>query len=382
VLFLAPRYPLPATRGDQLRVVHLVRALSERAEVRLLAFGDGAAPEIAGVPSTRVARGVLPAVEGNLAERSPLLPLQVRLYLDYRLRRVVRRALDEFRPDVLHVTLARMWPYASDVPAGVHVHLDLIDSLSLNMQTRAASSGTAERAVLSGEAALMRRYEEAATLSADSATVVSEQDRTVPGLERATVLPNGVDIDSIPFSDPADRPRALTFFGNLGYFHNVEPARFLATEVLPLVTEAEPGVRLRLVGARPAATVRRLAELDGVELHPDVADMGAELHRAAVAVLPMFSGSGMKNKVLEAFCAGLPVVTNAIGIAGIEGAEAGEHYLRAEGAEDLAAACVRLLREPQERSRLAARGLELARANYSWQSRADSLLELYRSSRG
>ena len=148
------------------------------------------------------------------------------------------------------------------------------------------------------------------------------------------------------------------------------------------MTEAEPGVRLRLVGARPAAAVRRLADLDGVELHPDVADMAAELHRAAVAVLPMFSGSGMKNKVLEAFCAGLPVVTNATGIAGIEGAEAGEHYLRAEGADELAAACVRLLREPEERSRLAANGLELARANYSWRSRADSLIELYTGSRG
>ena len=227
MLFLAPRYPLPATRGDQLRVVHLVRALGERAEVRLLAFGDGTAPEIAGVPSTRVARGVLPAVTGNLAERPLLLPLQVRLFLDQRLRRVVRRAVDEFRPDVLHVTLARMWPYASEVPAEVHVHLDLIDSLSLNMQTRAASSGPAERAVLSAEAALMRRYEAGGRPQRRQRLRRLGGRTAGPWPGTGAVLPNGVDIDSFPFSDPSERPRALTFFGNLGYFHNVEPARFL-----------------------------------------------------------------------------------------------------------------------------------------------------------
>lgn len=377
VLFLAPRYPLPATRGDQLRVLHLVRALSARAQVRLVAFGEREAAEIPAVPSARVARGLFPAVEENALNPRLDLPLQVRLYLDGRLRRLVTRTVESFRPDVLHVTLARMWPYAAQTAPAVHVHLDLVDSLSLNMQSRASSSGIPERVALSAEAALMRRYEAAAVAAADSASVVSEEDRAAPGLEPAAVVPNGVDSEAFPFSDPGERQQAFTFFGNLGYFHNVEPARFLVSQVLPLVTRARPGVRLRLVGARPAPAVQRLGAQESVELYPDVADMGAELHRAAVAVLPMFSGSGMKNKVLEAFCAGLPVVTNASGIAGIEGARAGEHYLEAEGAEELAAACLHLLGHPGERSRLAAAAHELARENYSWARRAETLLDLY-----
>jgi glycosyltransferase involved in cell wall biosynthesis len=91
----------------------------------------------------------------------------------------------------------------------------------------------------------------------------------------------------------------------------------------------------------------------------------------------MFSGSGMKNKVLEAFCSGTPVVTNAAGIEGVSGAAPGRHHLQAEGADDLAAACVRLLRDRTGRIELARAGLELVERDFSWARSADALLGLY-----
>ena len=206
---------------------------------------------------------------------------------------------------------------------------------------------------------------------------MSEADREVRGLERAAVIPNGVDRDLFPFRDPAERPPVLLFFGNLGYFHNVEPARFVAEEVLPRVRAEVPEARLRLAGARPAAAVRRLERLDGVELAADVPSMAAELHGAAVAVLPMFSGSGMKNKVLEAFCAGTPVVTNRAGIEGVAGATPARGHLAAEGAGPLAEACVRLLREPAERRRLSEAAVALVEERFTWERQVDALMALY-----
>ena len=49
----------------------------------------------------------------------------------------------------------------------------------------------------------------------------------------------------------------MIFFGNLGYFHNVEPARFLAAEVLPRVRAGCP--RPRLQGRRGPTRRRRCA---------------------------------------------------------------------------------------------------------------------------
>ncbi len=121
----------------------------------------------------------------------------------------------------------------------------------------------------------------------------------------------------------------------------------------------------------------QLAGRDGVEVAPDVPSMLAELHRAAVAILPSSSGSGIKNKVLEAFAAGTPVVTNPAGIDGVVGAERGVHYLEADGPDALAEACAALLESADERVRLAAAARQLVEKDYSWDSRAEAMLELY-----
>lgn len=290
----------------------------------------------------------------------------------------VRAELESFRPDVLHIVLARMAPYSNAAPPGVHVHLDFVDALSLNMASRAAGSRFPASAAFGLEARLMARYEARAARAAATASVVSERDRLAsPGLASAVVIPNGVAVDELAFEEPADRPPVALFFGNLGYFHNVAPARLAALEVLPRLRRAVPGASLRIAGARPAAQVAELGRVDGVAVAPDVPSMAAELHGAAVALVPASSGSGIKNKVLEAFAAGTPVVTNAAGIDGVVGARDGEHYLAAEGPDALAEATARLLADPDERVRLATAARALVEREYSWDNRARTLLELY-----
>ena len=66
----------------------------------------------------------------------------------------VASELATFRPDVLHVTLARLAPYVRGLPAGVHVHIDFVDALSLNMLDAGAGLAVPGRGCLrSGGAA-------------------------------------------------------------------------------------------------------------------------------------------------------------------------------------------------------------------------------------
>jgi polysaccharide biosynthesis protein PslH len=375
VLFVSPRYPYPPWRGDQVRVFHLIKALSRRAEVKLVSFGIGEPLPLPDVEVRTVTMSPASRLAANLRAR-PSVPGQVRLFCDAGMSRAIAAEVATWKPDVLHVTLARMAPYMPP-RAAFHRHLDLVDSLALNMRTRAGAQRGPARAAFAAEARLMLAYEARVAAAADSCSVVSEADRAMPGLERAAVIPNGVDLDSFPFSAPRRREPVLVFFGNLGYFHNVEPAKFLAERVLPLVREQVPGARLRLVGARPAAAVRRLSELEGVEVAADVPDMGAELSGAALAVLPSFSGSGIKNKILEAFCLGLPVVSNRLGVQGVEGAVADRHYLAAEGEAELAGAVARVLGDTALADDLAENAHRLILDLYTWERQAERLLELY-----
>jgi glycosyltransferase involved in cell wall biosynthesis len=376
ILFLAPRHPNPPDRGDQRRVLHLLEELSQRAEVTLVCFGTGQALD--GVEVVSVDRGLRGLVVANLGAPSALMPVQTRLYLHRAMQRAVRAQLAR-SPDVVHVTLARMTPYLPG-PGPWHRHLDLVDALSLNMATRSQGSHGPARAAFALEARLMRRYEARSVAAADTSSVVSEEDRlAAPGLASAAVIPNGVDLERFAFSAPGNRPAARVFFGNLGYFHNAEPARFVAEEVFPLVRAAVPEATLRIVGARPGAAIMRLDALDGVHVVGPVEDMAVQLHRCAAAVIPMLTGSGIKNKALEAMATGTPVVANRLGMQGVVGASPGRHYLKAEDAEGLAAACIELLRSPARRDALAASGRRLVERHYTWAIQAQALLELYES---
>ena len=93
VLLLAPRYPYPTTRGDQRRVLNFLRGLSDRCSVRLISFGSGPPIPIENLETITVTRGALPATIENLRHGDPRLPLQVRMYLDARMRRAVGRQL-------------------------------------------------------------------------------------------------------------------------------------------------------------------------------------------------------------------------------------------------------------------------------------------------
>jgi glycosyltransferase involved in cell wall biosynthesis len=378
VLILAPRYPSPAWRGDQVRVLQLAKALSRSVDVRLLAFGPSDAPPIEGIEARSIAFSPAGRLSANLRSPSPRLPGQVRLFLDRAMERAVADEISGWRPEVVHATLARTAPYLPP-PGSAHRHLDLVDSLYLNMRERARSSGIAGRAAFGFEARLMRDYERTQAARADSASAVSEADRLAAGLPERSVIPNGVDLDAFGYEEPGARAPEILFFGNLGYFHNQEPARFLAAEVLPRVREQVPGATLRVAGARPSASLRQALARAGAELVDSPPDMPAQLRRAAVAALPMFSGSGIKNKVLEAFSIGLPVVSNRLGIDGVAGAVPGEHYLLAEGGEGIADAAATLLQDEAERRRLAAAGRALVERSYTWERQARALLEVYGS---
>ena len=258
ILFLSPRYPYPPRRGDQVRAFHLASGLADHAEVTLLSFGEGPVPPGSKLEVRNIEPTLGGRIAGNLRNPSPSLPLQARMFAHSAMRKAVQEELAK-KPDVVHVTLARMGTYMPAATPGLHRHLDLVDSLSINMRTRADASRGPARAVFSGEARLMARYEEKLVAGVDSASLVSAADRVAPGLADATVIPNGIDVEGVPFAPREEgRPPVLAFFGNLGYFHNAEPARYVASEVLPLCTRPRAG---RNAQAGWGSPIRRCPEI-------------------------------------------------------------------------------------------------------------------------
>lgn len=203
--------------------------------------------------------------------------------------------------------------------------------------------------------------------------------RLVSGNRGIEVLPNGVvlpPLDELP--DEGDRPRVV-FTGTMSYGPNVTAVRWFAREVWPRVRERASDAEFVVAGRRPSPEVRALAEEEGIEVRADVPDLTAEIRRAWVAVAPMRSGSGIKNKVLEAWAAGRPVVLSDLATNGLE--LVGEHGERMRGlvcrdAGRMAEAVAGLLEDRPRRRALGRAARALAEERHGWEAAGDRLHRL------
>jgi glycosyltransferase involved in cell wall biosynthesis len=311
-------------------------------------------PSAADAVWRRATRGTEPAHVAYVARRALLADLRV--------------SIREERPDVVHLFgwgTAALWPHLDGVPA---VH-DAVDPWAANLDNRTVSG---LQALLDrGEAGRVVTHETRHYPHLAAVVVRTEEDadllrRQVPGVT-AAVVPNGVDAGPLP-SPPSADP-VLAFLGSYDAEANVDAAERLVREVLPLV----PGARALLVGRDPSARVLALAGAQ-VEVTGTVPDVAVALSRAAVFVAPITRGRGVRNKVLEAMAAGLPVVGTPLALQGI-GESRG--VVRAETPAEQAIAVVRLLSDSDAGPANRARVLE----RHTWARSAAVLEELWCASR-
>lgn len=213
----------------------------------------------------------------------------------------------------------------------------------------------------------LKRLELSILIKPDGHLVCSDREaqrlRGWVGNARVAVVPNGVDCRAFAPEPGRSRTGGLIFVGSLDYHPNVEGLKFFTREVWPLLRQRRQSLRLRIVGSRPGAELRAMGDIDGVEVVGQVERVEPYYAEAEAALVPLFSGGGTRLKVLEAFAAGVPVVSTAMGMEGIA-AQAGVHYLAAETAGEWVEAVLRVGEGIEEMSR---RGKQLAEERYDWE---------------
>jgi glycosyltransferase involved in cell wall biosynthesis len=275
--------------------------------------------------------------------------------------------------DVLHLHgwgTARLWRHAGGRPT-VHV---AVDPWSVNVANRRRTM--VRRLVEVEQRPAIRRHEARHYPRLDAVVVVAEPDvasiaRLAPAA-RIVVVPNGVAAGPPPVPMP-DRP-VIGFHGAYESQANVDAATALVRQVLPGVRRELPAVRALLVGRQPPRQVRGLAADGVVEVNADVADLRAALDAMSVHVDWMTSGTGLKNKVLEAMAAGRPVVASRLGAAGIG---AGPGVVVADTIDGAVAEAVRLLRDSRSAAATGEAGRQRVITDFGWPANAARIEQLW-----
>jgi glycosyltransferase involved in cell wall biosynthesis len=379
VLAVTSEIPWPLDRGGHLRTYHLLRALATTFRVRLIAPTSapdaeaGHALRGAGIEllHVRVARRRR-ATEVLRVARATVAAEPYVLYRRHRwqaVRAALRSAMSQDPPDVCYLDHLDSFVYA-DACGATPLVMDLHNVYS-ELTARAATEqrGPLLHWFLTREAAALARMEARAVRGARVAMAVSERDQryySTLGARAVYMAPNGVDCQAYASLPAGGRsgPPTILFVGAMSWAPNVSAAQFLATDVLPRVREAIPNARLRIVGRDAGPEVHALVRHGGVEVTGTVPDVLPHLAEAHVMAVPLDAGGGTRLKILEAFAAGLPVISTPIGAEGLEVNHGRDLWLATRG--HFAEGLVYLLRHPGRAAVLAIHGRELVKDRYDW----------------
>lgn len=375
ILICAAQAPLPPSNGLRLQITALLHELRRSHEVRVLAFRmpDQRAelhdePDLRLVPwpAKQPVRD-LGALVRAIVRRRPFR------WDDFaaRLRAPLRDELNRFRPDVVHVTSGVIAALGREL-AGRPSVLAALDAGHLNYDARVLAATGLRRRLLRGEARRLRRFEATEYMHFGRVVLVSDADlRALHSLNpalRGAVVPNGVDAAHYAplASIQPDRDR-IVFTGVMSYAPNVLAAQHLATQILPRVRARRPASHLALVGRSASPAVAALGRVEGVQVTGEVADLRPWLAGSRVYACPMTSGTGIKNKLLEAMACGLPSVATPLATQGLDVRD-GRELLIAETDEAFGDALLRVLEDDELAARLGAAGRAYVIERHDWRA--------------
>ncbi|MCG3200046.1 MAG: hypothetical protein GHCLOJNM_04575 [bacterium] len=286
-------------------------------------------------------------------------------------------------PEVLHVDRFRMAPYAiaaRQVYSGP-VIVDFPDALSLYYERAIRHPvGRLKGWIDRREHRLIPPWEANLLATGFHHVVCSEVDRQAllkHGVESSIhVLPHTVDTDDFQPRARGDGSVRGVFTGTLYYLPNMDALLWYREEIQPLLGFELPIEVVGFGATRELDEVRRDARYHFTGY---VERMSDHLFEEDIYLCPLRIAAGVRNKLLEAFAAGMAVVSTSIGHEGIE-CRHGEHLLVADTAEEFARAVRRLAEDPSERARLGRNARELACRVYSPRTFAGNVEALYQES--
>jgi glycosyltransferase involved in cell wall biosynthesis len=373
-LVLVHRLPHPPAGGADLRNWQTVRALASLGPVAVYGLGrQTKRPALAGIVEWSAASTDVPTDLTALAPAELLAWLRSDGHPSERwfsqevadaLSGLVRR----FEPRV--VVVAYLW---------LHTYLAPLRELGCRIVLDAHNLEGPLHAELAGDRSdLLRvRFTEAAFeiearsfASVDQVWVCSPADarharEIYPATAPIAVVPNTVDMDRLVRAEPPAGGPVLVYPGAFGYPPNRTAVRWLLDEIFPALLNSRPDARLVLVGAAPTEDMLAAAARDPrIEVPGAVPDTAPFFASATVVPVPLREGGGTRFKVLEALAAGVPVVSTAKGVEGLD-LSPGEDYVAAETTDEFVEAISRLADDGSMRRAFAERGRATVERRFS-----------------
>lgn len=363
VLFVSP-YPIcPPVHGGGVFMFQTLRELARLTEVHVVALLDHSdeIPANEELGEFCASTAFLIRMEGRTKYLGSILPHAVREFQNPDLDWLIHRQMYLKKIDVLQLEYTPLGQYSGQFRRLVSIlfeHDIYFQSIARGLDhLHGAFEKVAARfeylRALRWELEMLRRCDRVQVCTADNLACLAEFAPDLAGRLDAGLR---AGIDTTRYDPARRRPTADTmlFLGGFRHAPNQIAVDWFIQHVLPDVRRQRPMAKLVVVGPDPPPPHAYADYAESVEFAGFVENLNEVLATSAVFLCPIQNGSGVRVKLLEAFAAGIPVVSTRIGAEGLAGAD-GEFCHLADEPAEFAERVIRVLSAPDETREMAAR---------------------------
>ncbi len=195
------------------------------------------------------------------------------------------------------------------------------------------------------------------------------------GLKRLSLSsPAGLDINNYPIKK-LQKKQSIGFIGSLDWMPNLNGLKWFVDEVWPELSGKNPDLQFHIAGRNSDASLKSM-DKQNVHLEGEVDNAVQFMNQHNILIVPLFSGSGIRVKILEGLALGKTVISTTIGAEGIS-AENGEHLLLADNKQQFLSAIQYCIEHPQIMDEFRTKGRFLIEEKYDYLKNAHRIKNAY-----
>lgn len=383
LVVITSRFPFPLEKGDKLRAYYQIKELAQHFEIYLISTSEKKVTSEQIMELQPYCKEIhcfaingLQKLWGSGWSLLGKLPIQVGYFHHYSIQKKVNKILERIAPNHIYCQLIRSAEYVKNYHTCSKT-IDYMDALSKGMERRSTTSKFPFKQIFNTEYHRLLDYENSIFEYFEHHTIISKQDRDYiyhKNRERIQVVLNGVHpkfLKNQNSENPIGIATDIVFIGNMSYSPNIKAAEFLVKEIFPNLPD---NVTIKIAGAAPSREVQNLASKN-VQITGFIPDIMKAYQSAKIFVAPMFIGTGLQNKLLEAMALGIPCITTSLANNAL-GAMPEKEILIADNIAEFSKQIKRLLVETEDRKEIGKNGQTFIQKKYKWSEVTLPLIKL------
>lgn len=382
IIIVTSRFPFPLDKGDKLRIYHQIKYLSINHHIHLIAINTG--PKIIREHIHEVNKycqnltiirlHTFTIIYNLISAFWNREPLQVGYFYSKKIHIQIKKIIKSENPDWCYSQLIRTSKYLEDEKNNI---IDYMDALSKGIERRIQKFPFLIRPLIKHEFHVTKKYETYIFNKFKKHTIITENDRNFIqhiDNEKINIIPNGVNTRFFQPLEKVNKKYDIVFVGNMSYPPNIEAAIYICKQILPILKKSYKNCNVLIGGTNPHPSIREL-QSSNIYISGWVDDIRQLYASGRIFVAPMFIGTGLQNKLLEAMAMGVPCVTTKLANKALLADKS--QIMIANNADEFAKSCIKILKNPQVYNNLSNEGLQFVKKRYDWKKINNNLSSLF-----